>query len=208
MKKAEHSLYKTWVSMKMRCYWTEHPEYQRYGGRGIKVCDEWRNSFETFVNDMGERPPRHSIDRINVNGDYTKGNCRWATPKEQAANRRNTRFVTIEGVPYNLPELSTKYDICDETIVYRVSKGWSFDRVISKERQWARGEGTGAKGREQSYANKRAQTHCKRGHPLDEGNIVRRGTSRHCLKCRHARYKYGRSDKSLTFDEFVALHHP
>jgi hypothetical protein len=80
-----------------------------YGGRGIKVCGRW-DAFDNFLHDMGERPSNaHSIDRIDVNGDYTPDNCRWATAKEQGLNRRDTRWITYKG-----DTLSTK-DMAENT---------------------------------------------------------------------------------------------
>lgn len=88
--------YSTWASMKQRCYDKNNKSYNSYGGRGITICDEWFNSFSKFFEDMGKRPSkRYSIDRVDVNGNYCKENCRWATKYEQARNTRANLNITI-----------------------------------------------------------------------------------------------------------------
>ncbi len=82
--------YRAWESARQRCNNPKDKDYQHYGGRGITVCKRWRK-FSNFLQDMGARPPGTSIDREDVNGNYEPGNCSWATPKQQANNRRNNR---------------------------------------------------------------------------------------------------------------------
>ena len=98
------SEYHTWQMMKDRCYNPNLKHYKDYGGRGITICDHWKDSFENFLADMGPKPSsKHSIDRINVNGNYDPGNCKWSTAREQIRNRRNQRdakLIDPEGQEY------------------------------------------------------------------------------------------------------------
>jgi hypothetical protein len=93
MSRKSNVLYNSFIGMRNRCNNVNNHKYPRYGGRGIKVCDRWmnrRHGFENFLKDIGERPTvKHSIDRINNDGDYEPSNCRWATAQEQGANRGN-----------------------------------------------------------------------------------------------------------------------
>ena len=90
--------YQAWTKMKLRCYDPNNHRYYTYGARGIAVCDQWRDSFETFFADVGPRPsPKHSIDRIDHNGDYTPNNCKWSTATQQNRNTTRNVFIEIDG---------------------------------------------------------------------------------------------------------------
>jgi hypothetical protein len=97
--------YRTWQGMKSRCRDTGNKDYPNYGGVGITVCNKWINSFENFIADMGPRPPgKHSIERINNSAGYSPENCRWATRKEQAENRKSNQYVVLEGKTLTVAE--------------------------------------------------------------------------------------------------------
>jgi hypothetical protein len=89
--------YRSWRSMKERCYVKSCIEYERYGGRGIIVCDRWKNYFENFLEDMGERPEGYSLERKDFNGSYEPSNCCWIHNSQQAKNRRNNKYVVLNG---------------------------------------------------------------------------------------------------------------
>lgn len=99
--------YQTWQSIKARCYRLTHTKYKNYGGRGITVCDRWLNDFSAFFYDMGEKPTsKHSIDRIDVNGNYEPSNCKWSTNYEQANNKTTNRLIPYKGKFYSMSSLS------------------------------------------------------------------------------------------------------
>lgn len=118
--------------MKTRCLNPNSQNFKDYGGRGIEVCDRWL-SFENFIADVGRRPsPQHSLDRYpNKNGNYEPGNVRWALPREQQNNRRNTIEVTVEGVRVPLSEACEKLGINSNTVWMRIDRGWSPERAIA-----------------------------------------------------------------------------
>lgn len=103
--------YKSWCEMKARCYNKNNASYFRYGGRGIKVCDRWLNSFENFYADMGEKPEKMSLDRIDNNGNYSPENCRWADVKTQCNNRRSNLLFTYKGETKTLKQWCEEYNM-------------------------------------------------------------------------------------------------
>lgn len=114
--------YSSWRDMKRRCTNPNHKQFHNYGGRGISVCEHWKQ-FENFIADMGECPPGLEIDRIDNNGNYEPGNCRWATEAQQQRNRRNNRFLTVFGVTACLKDLAAHFGINRETARARLCKG-------------------------------------------------------------------------------------
>lgn len=96
--------YRSWRNMLDRCFSESSPNYKYYGARGIKVCQRWK-SFENFIADMGERPVGMFLDRVDNDGNYEPGNCRWSTARSQACNRRNTVTVVVDGVDRPLIEV-------------------------------------------------------------------------------------------------------
>jgi hypothetical protein len=111
--------YHSWAGMKARCLNPSHSHYRYYGERGITVCDRWQ-SFATFLADMGKKPRGRSLDRIDNDGPYSPENCHWATPKEQARNKRNSRLLTKDGVTKTIAEWSELLSIHPATISDRL----------------------------------------------------------------------------------------
>jgi hypothetical protein len=127
------SEYGIWASMKTRCYNPKAINFADYGGRGITVCDRWRDSFEAFHKDMGPRPSaRHTMERIDNDLGYEPKNCRWASYREQGQNRRSSRLLTYNGETLTASEWSRKTGIGTSTIDMRLSKGWPVERVLTK----------------------------------------------------------------------------
>jgi len=118
--------YHTWESIKARCHNPKDKCYPRYGGAGILVCDEWLHSFEAFFRDMGEKPSlKHSIDRMNNEKGYSSDNCRWATKREQANNRKNNKPLTFNGISKPIREWAEDFGISHITLRGRLSRGLS-----------------------------------------------------------------------------------
>lgn len=125
--------YSIWSKIKDRCFNPNTRNYDDYGGRGISMCDRWRNSFENFYADMGPRPsPDHSIERRNNDEGYFPGNCVWATRVEQARNKRNNKLVHFNGRDVTVAELAESANL-DYHLVYKriVILGWSPEEAVT-----------------------------------------------------------------------------
>lgn len=115
--------YKSWDGMRRRCLNSNHKYFKHYGGRGITVCERW-SSFVNFFADMGVKPsPKHGIERIDNDGNYEPGNCRWATTAEQNANRANRREFAFDGKSLSLPEWARAQGIPLGTLKSAIYKG-------------------------------------------------------------------------------------
>lgn len=132
------SLWRRWHGIKRRCLNTCDKRYHQYGGRGIKVCDEWLESFDNFAdwalsNGYSEEL---TIERIDVNGDYCPENCKWITLKEQSFNKRDTKWVDYKGEHIQLIKLCEREELCYDTVHDRIyRRGWSIERAIETPSQ-------------------------------------------------------------------------
>jgi hypothetical protein len=130
--------YRSWQKMKQRCYSPSQYCYHLYGGRGITICERWLDSFVNFLEDMGQKPsPTHSIDRIDNNGHYEPGNCRWATPQEQMDNSRRSTMLTHKGETLSIRAWSRKLGVTHSGISYRLKQGWTIDRIVDHFRTYS-----------------------------------------------------------------------
>jgi len=125
------SEYNAWRNAKARCENPRHPQYPSYGGRGITMAPEWRTNPTRFLADMGPRPsPEHSLDRIDNEGPYAPGNCRWATMAEQMRNTRDNRWYTYQGETLCLFDWCHRYQIDMGTMRRRLGLGMPFAEAI------------------------------------------------------------------------------
>lgn len=157
--------YLIWSGMLDRCLNPRNKAYKNYGGRGVAVCDEWRSDFAAFFSDVGSRPsPCHSIDRIDVNGNYEPNNVRWATPKQQARNKRKSRVIFVFGEKMSLAEAAEKYGINPASLKYRIdAAGMPPDVAVSvpvyvrpeKTKLQIYAEGVAVRRKEKSIVGKR-----------------------------------------------------
>lgn len=120
--------------MKYRCYNSNSDEYEYYGGRGIGIYKEWNNNFEIFYKWAIENNYKDdlTIDRIDVNKDYSPGNCRWTTMKVQENNKRNNRIIEYKNKKQTISQWADEIGIRKEIIYYRLNHGWSVERTLTQ----------------------------------------------------------------------------
>ena len=127
--RSKDRVYKIWFGIIRRCTDSTRKDFNRYGGRGIAICDRWLK-FENFLEDMGECPSGCSVERDRVNGNYEPSNCRWATTKEQANNKRSNKIFIVNGESLTLMQVSEKFNINYRRLQTRLVLGWSIEEAI------------------------------------------------------------------------------
>ena len=131
--RTKHSLYGTWTQMINRCENPKSKHYDRYGGRGIKVCEEWHDfwSFVKWSDSIGGRPNGYTIDRIDNDGNYCPENCRWANWETQTSNKSSNRYITYNGKTQTIQQWSIDIGLNEQTLTNRINRGWSIERALT-----------------------------------------------------------------------------
>lgn len=130
---SDTKLHQVYFKMKGRCYNPKDKNYKDYGGRGIKVCDEWKNDFISFYQWAINNGYKEglTIDRIDNNGNYETSNCKWATMKEQCRHRRNTRWIEYNGRIQCIETWAEEYNMSRKALDYRLRAGWSIEKALT-----------------------------------------------------------------------------
>lgn len=124
--------YRSWKDMRARCRNPNDSDFRDYGARGVSIEPQWED-FEVFFRDMGERPQNQTLDRIDVNGNYGPRNCRWASHKTQANNKRSNHKIEINGIVQTLAQWCERYGIEPSKVRYRLKQGWPAEKAFSSE---------------------------------------------------------------------------
>lgn len=126
-------LYNVWLTMKQRCYNPKDKHYKWYGFKGVKVCSEWLNNAEAFVEWAlnNNYKPGLTLDRIDSNGDYTPSNCRFITIQAQQRNKSSNHVLVYDGISLPIQEWAEKLNITPSTLRSRINKGWTIDRALT-----------------------------------------------------------------------------
>lgn len=122
--------YHAWVAMRARCNNPNDAAYANYGGRGIGVCERW-SVFENFFEDMGPRPARFQLDRVDNDGDYTPDNCRWVAQRDNLNNKRTSHVIEHGGERLTVSQWAERLGIHPRTLFNRIHRGWAIDRALS-----------------------------------------------------------------------------
>lgn len=130
---SESRTYRIWAGMHARCNRSGEQNYKYYGGRGITVCQQWK-SFAAFLRDMGVAPEGHTIERIDVNGDYEPSNCKWLLARLQNRNTRRVRMIEFRGQSKCLAEWAEDYGITYNLLRDRLNRGWDMRRALEDRR--------------------------------------------------------------------------
>lgn len=131
---SHHRLYHIWFDMKRRCYQKHNKRWEKYGGRGIKVCPEWLNDFQAFFNwsMTNGYADNLTIDRIHMDGDYSPENCRWADNFQQANNRSNNHYITYHGETKTMMEWSKVLNVNYSALRRRINAGWDVEKAFER----------------------------------------------------------------------------
>jgi hypothetical protein len=127
---AHKPTYTSWHNMKSRCLYKSMGNYERYGAKGITFDPQW-NNYKDFVEDMGERPDGMTLDRIDPSKGYCKENCRWATPAQQQANRKNCMHLTYNGITQTSADWSRSLGLAKGAVWNRIKAGWSVEEAVT-----------------------------------------------------------------------------
>lgn len=134
---SDSRLYRIWAEIKQRCYNPKATSYENYGGRGIKMCNAWLDSFESFFewSVANGYSDKLSIDRINSDGDYEPSNCRWADATTQANNTRSNRIISFNGKTLTVAQWAKELNVSDKLLRSRLDAGWDFQRAVLQRKQ-------------------------------------------------------------------------
>lgn len=126
--------YHIWRGIIARCENPNNKNFHQYGGRGISICKEWRNDFTKFLKDVGKKPtPKHTIDRVDSNGNYEPNNCKWSTWKEQQNNKRSNKMLTLNGKSLTVSQWAEQLGVKQGTLYMRVHRGWSDEKILTQK---------------------------------------------------------------------------
>lgn len=123
--------YTIWIDMKRRCYQSQRTDYHRYGGRGITVCERWREDFSAFYADMGPRPEGYTLERRDNDGPYSPENCYWTPKIVQDNNKRTNRFIEFKGERMTVAEAERRFGFHRGCLLQRLNRGWSVEKAIT-----------------------------------------------------------------------------